>query len=95
MPRKTKPSFDLPPASKPIDTQWVYRSDAAATAPAVVGPAVAAPVVAPAVAPSPARVAGLESAIAWLSKPFEVAVLMALVPCVGARRRPPAAPKSS
>jgi hypothetical protein len=91
--KKSKPSFDRPAAkpaaaSTPVDTGWVYRSDG--PAPVVVAGPAAIPTVpvpssalvrqAPLVAaPSPAwltadRVAG------WLTLPFEVALVVALLP---------------
>ena len=73
--RKAKPSFDLPAgvpatAGVPVETGWVHRSDR---------PADPAPIArrlppADSSAPAAARV------LRWLTLPFEIALILALVP---------------
>jgi hypothetical protein len=88
--RKRKPSFDLPadtpaPGGTAIETGWVYRSDGAPPAP---GP--------PKLEPSPegghdiralaampadvGRAPVVERVLDWMAVPFEIGVMMALVP---------------
>jgi hypothetical protein len=81
-PRKPKPSFDIVPPHESIDTGWVYKSSDPEP------PTLATP---PASAAQPSVVApprsALESAVDWLSRPFAVAVVMALAPLPILRRR--------
>jgi len=72
--RRTKPSFDIAPASEVIDTTWVYRSDDSAAA-ASAAPAPSARV--SAAAPPRSR---FETALAWLAMPFGLVLMVALVP---------------
>lgn len=80
-PRKPKPSFDIAPASEPIDTTWVYRTDDPVVRP--VHPAGARPAPARHAVVDPAGVSPgsvLESVIDWMSTPFQLAVMLSLVP---------------
>lgn len=73
-PKKRKPSFDLP-AGEPsgADTGWVYRTDAGR------GPR------RPAAAERSGGPTPADRVVAWVSAPFAMVVLLALVP-LGSRR---------